>query len=340
MNITAVNLNLLVAFDALLAERHVTRAAHRLGVTQSALSNSLRQLRELFGDPLFTRAPRGVVPTPRALALGPLVREGLARLQAALGEPSFDPATAERRFTIAASDFVQLVVLPALLAELAREAPGVSVVVRGWGKHDVPNGLASGELDLALGYFDRVPARHRHRILFEEPFACIVREGHPRVKRRLSAKLWASIPHVVVSESAAAGPTRVDRALAVLGLERKVALRVSHFLVVPSIVASTDLSAAIDRRVALAFNLPLQVFEPPLPLPSGRAALVWHERTHTDPALTWLRDVVARAARPQRSRSSANTRWSRASGGRTPSQTTSRPETSQLSPLSSKRSHS
>lgn len=296
MNISGVNLNLLVAFDALLAERHVTRAARRLGVTQSALSNSLRQLRELFDDPLLLRAPRGMVPTPRALALGPEVREGLARLEAALGDHPFNPTTLDRRFVVAASDLLQMAVLPELGTLLAREAPGVRLDVRGWARHSVPGWLASGEVDLALGYFDHIPPRHRHSVLFEEPYACIVRQGHPRVRKRLSLETWVSIPHVVVSEEPDAGPTQVDLVLAERGLSRVVALRVSHFLVVPKIVASTDFSAAIDRRVALAFDLPLRVFTPPLPLPAGHVAMVWHERTESDPALSWLRASIESAS--------------------------------------------
>jgi len=297
VNLSSVNLNLLVAFDALLEERHVTRAAKRIGVTQSALSNSLRQLRVLFDDPLFLRGARGVSPTPRALGLGPLVREGLSRFEIALGKPEFDPASAERRFVIAATDFVQLVVLPRLLDTLRRTAPGIRLSVRGWGQQVVPQQLANGQFDLALGYFDRAPPQHVARQLFEEPYVCIVRRGHPGVGKTLTAKAWASIPHVVVSESPHSEPTAVDRALKAVGLERTVALTVSHFLVVPSIVASSDLAAAVDRRVALAFELPLRVFKPPVPLPKGRVSMVWHARTSEDPALNWLRETIHRAAR-------------------------------------------
>jgi DNA-binding transcriptional LysR family regulator len=293
VNVASVNLNLLVAFDALLAERHVTRAAARIGVTQGAMSNSLRQLRGLFDDPLFVRAPRGVTPTPRALALGPHVREGLARLQTALGEPTFEPSSAEQTFVLSASDFVELVLLPPLLKRLATEAPGVRIDVRPWGRHEVPD---LREIDLALGYFDRIPPKHHVKKLFEEPYACIVRKRHPAVKQRLTAKIWASIPHVVVSESRDGGPTAIDRALAERGLSRTVALRVSHFLLVPAIVASTDLAAAIDRRVALAFDLPIAVFEPPVPLPIGKVAMVWHERTDRDPALRWFRALLESVA--------------------------------------------
>jgi DNA-binding transcriptional LysR family regulator len=294
VNVAAVNLNLLVAFDALLAERHVTRAAARIGVTQGAMSNSLQRLRELFDDPLFVRAPRGMTPTPRALALGNHVREGLARFQLALGEPTFDATTAEQTFVLAASDFVELVLLPPLWKRLAKEAPGVRIDVRPWGRHEVPD---LRDVDLALGYFDRIPPRHHVKKLFEEPYACIVRKRHPAVKKRLTAKIWASIPHVVVSESRDAGPTAIDKALAAEGLSRSVALRVSHFLLVPAIVASTDLAAAIDRRVALAFELPLAIFEPPVPLPPGKIAMVWHDRTDADPALRWFRTQLESVAR-------------------------------------------
>jgi len=223
------------------------------------------------------------------------VRDGLAQLERALGEQRFDPLTSERRFVLAASDFVQLVVLPKVLDAITKSAPNVRVEVRSWGRHSVPTQLVDGEFDVVLGYFDQIPAGHEQQALFEEPYACIVREGHPAVGKRLTAKVWASIPHVVVSEAVRSGPTGVDRALRAVGLQRKVALTVPHFLVVPSIVATSDLSAAIDRQVALAFPLPLRVFPPPLPLPVGRVSMVWHERTSADPALRWLRGLLASA---------------------------------------------
>jgi DNA-binding transcriptional LysR family regulator len=133
-----VNLNLLVAFQALLDEHSVTRAAKRMGVTQPAMSNTLAQLRQLFDDPLFRRTPRGLEPTARALELAEPVRRGLALLGVALSAPAFDPRTAERRFVIAASDYVELVLLPPLTRALERVAPNVGVEVRPWGLHEVP----------------------------------------------------------------------------------------------------------------------------------------------------------------------------------------------------------
>ncbi|WP_437513670.1 LysR family transcriptional regulator [Sorangium sp. So ce1099] len=297
MNLATVNLNLLVALDALLAERHVTRAAARVGVTQSAMSNALRQLRALFDDPLFVRGPRGVTPTPRALALAEPVRRGLATLSEAFAEPRFDPASAERTVVLAASDYVELVLLPPLLARIAREAPGVRLEVRPWGLHEVPDALARGELDLVLGYFDRLPPRHRRERLFEERFVCLARRGHPRIRARLTLKAWAETPHVVVSERDD-GPTSVDRALAARGLRRTIGVRVSHFLLVPSLVAKTDLVAALSRRVAEPFAAPfgLRIFPPPIELPAGRVGMVWHERLDADPGHAWLRGVISDVA--------------------------------------------
>ncbi|WP_437680694.1 LysR family transcriptional regulator [Sorangium sp. So ce131] len=297
MNLSTVNLNLLVALDALLAERHVTRAAARVGVTQSAMSNALRQLRALFGDPLFVRGRRGVTPTPRALALAEPVRRGLATLAEAFAEPRFDPASAERTVVLAASDYVELVLLPPLLARLARDAPGIRLEVRPWGLHEVPDTLARGEVDLVLGYFDRVPPRHGRTRLFEERFVCIARRGHPRIRARLTTKAWVETPHVVVSERDD-GPTGVDRALAAHGLRRTVGVRVSHFLLVPALVAQTDLVAALSRRVAEPFaaSFGLRIYPPPIALPAAKVGMVWHERLEADPGHTWLRGVIADVA--------------------------------------------
>jgi DNA-binding transcriptional LysR family regulator len=153
VNLSSVNLNLLAALDALLSEGSVTRAARRLGVTQSAMSNSLHRLRDLFGDPLFQRAGRGVVPTARALAIKQRLHDGLALLGSTLATEGFDPSRSERTFVLAMSDYVEFVLVPPLLRRLAAEAPGVRVAVVPWGLHEVPAALAAGEVDLVLGYY-------------------------------------------------------------------------------------------------------------------------------------------------------------------------------------------
>jgi len=294
MNITAANLNLFVAFDALLAERSVSRAARRVGITQSAMSNSLRHLRALLGDPLFLRSSHGIVPTPRALELAAPVREALRLLERALSPRGFDPAAATRTFTLFASDYVEFVLLPRLLGQTSRHAPGVRIQTLPWGLHQVPDEIARGSADLMIGFYDKVPAHHREEILFEERYACIVRKGHPVVKGRLTLRTYTSLKHIMVSQSAGA-TSGIDRALAELGHSREVSLRVSHFLNVPMLVANTDLVAALSRRVAEPFTrmLPLRLFDPPLRLRTSRVGMVWHDSLHDDPGHRWLRGVIA-----------------------------------------------
>jgi DNA-binding transcriptional LysR family regulator len=298
VNISGVNLNLFVTFDALLAERNVTRAARRLGLTQSAVSNALRQLRELTGDPLFLRRSAGMEPTPRALALGEPVRRGLAAFGAALAPSVFEPSTADRTFVLAASDYVELVLLPPLLRRLRGEAPNVRIEVVPWGLHEVPSGLSRGEVDLMIGYYGRVPPGHREARLFTETFLGIVRRRHPTVGRKPSVRAWTSVPHVLVSQRPGS-TTSVDRALAARGLSRQVGARVSHFLIVPSIVAETDFVALLSRRVAepQAKALGLVTFEPPLALPKSTVGQVWHDRLDADPGHAWLRRVIEEVGR-------------------------------------------
>ena len=271
MNISAINLNLVVVLDALLAERNVSRAGRRLGLSQPAVSNALAQLRLLLRDPLFVRAPAGVVPTERALALAGPVRAALATLEGALApEAAFDPATAERTFVVAATDFMEFVLLPRLLARLAAEAPGIRLQLRSWPFHRVPEALATGEVDLALGFHAALPPRHRAETLFEDQFVVIVRKGHPRVGRRLSLDTYASLSHILVTQEASSQGV-VDLALARLGRQRTVGLRTSHFLMVPPIVAATDMVAALSVFVAEwhARVLPLAIFRPPVALERG-----------------------------------------------------------------------
>ena len=296
MNITAANLNLFVAFDALVTHSSVSRAAQHVGITQSAMSNSLRQLRGLFDDPLFLRSSHGIVPTPRAKELAVPVRDALRLLERTLQPKVFDPATSTRTFVLIASDYVEFVLLPRLLGQVAKHAPGVRIQMLPWGLHQVPEELARGNADLMIGFYDKVPPHHREQFLFEERYACVVRKGHPLVSSKLTLRTYAALKHVMVSQSAGA-TSGIDRALAELGYTREVSLRVSHFLNVPPLVASTDLVAALSRRVAEPFArmLPLRLFEPPLRLRVSRIGMVWHDSLHDDPAHQWLRGMVTEA---------------------------------------------
>jgi DNA-binding transcriptional LysR family regulator len=297
MNISSVNLNWLVALDALIEERSVTRAAQRTGVTQGAMSNTLGHLRGLFEDPLFRRTAHGLEPTPRALAIAEPVRQALRLFEATLAPPSFDAATAERTFVVTASDYVEFVLMPPLMRRLAKEAPGVRIEVRPWGLHEVPASLARAEADLMIGFYDEVPRGHRHAILFDEEYVCIVRKGHPDVGSKLTLARYLTLEHVLVSQRAGSAGS-VDRALEAQGKRRRIAARVSHFLMVPMLVARTDLVAALSRRVAepLAGPLGLKMLAPPIALPRGRIGQVWHEQMESDPAQRWFRELVGSVA--------------------------------------------
>jgi DNA-binding transcriptional LysR family regulator len=293
VELRAVNLNLLAALAALLEERSVTRAAARMGVTQSAMSSSLAQLRTLFDDPLFRRGAHGIEPTPRALALSAPLSEGLRLLGRTLSAESFDPATSKRTFVLAASDHVEMIVLPGLVQRLSKTAPGIRVEVRPWGLQEVPAMLARGEADLMIGFYGALPPRHEQESLFEDAYTCIVREGHPRVNKRLSLKTWLELEHVLVSQQRGARGS-VDHALEAMGLSRKIGAQVSHFLLVPLLIARTDMVAAVSEFVADAFAEPLglQRFAPPIPLPAGRVGQVWHEQMATDRGHVWLREMI------------------------------------------------
>jgi DNA-binding transcriptional LysR family regulator len=294
MNITGLNLNLLPVLDALLAERSVSRAGARVGLSQPAVSNALAQLRAHFEDPLLVRKAGGMAPTERALALAGPLRAALLALQQGL-EPAatFDPGAASRDFTIMTNDFVAFAMLPRLLARLQHEAPGVRLQVRAWQEHVVPSELARGDADLVLGFNRGLPVGHHAAPLFEDRFVFVARKGHPKVRGRITLATYTKLAHVLVSHEPNARGV-VDDVLAQRGLTRNVALRVSHFLLVPPILAATDYVAAQSQLVArpVADSLNLQLLKMPIEVPGATVQVVWHERTGASPAHVWLRKLV------------------------------------------------
>jgi DNA-binding transcriptional LysR family regulator len=317
VHLGAFDLNLLVALDALLTERSVTKAAARIGITQSAASHSLSRLRTLIGDELLVRGRDGMVPTTRADAMRAPLRRSLDEITSTLSAPqAFDPKTARLRVFIGSSDYAELVLLPAVMARLVREAPGVEVRVLPVGQ-DPASELATGKLDLII-----MPVPHgdeaqgiRGRQILGDRFVCIARRAHPLAKKRgLTVSSFAGAAHALVSPWGMEGGY-VDDALARLGLRRTVAIAVPHFMVAPHIVAASDLLLTLPERVAgvLAGPLDLVVVEPPKELNLTRftVSLLWHERTHDDPARRWVRDVVVAEA-TGRSRTTSNAATGRA----------------------------
>ncbi len=293
MNLSSVDLNLLVAFDALVAERSVTRAAKRLGLSQPAASNALRRLRDLLDDPVLVRAGSSMVPTERALELAPAVRDALSTVRRALSPPEFEPQTRSAVFHIATADMIEIAMMPPLLSQLRTDAPLVDLRV-----YSLPRGLPAEELevgrfDLAVGAFSDLPPGFSSEPLTRERFVCIVREGHPLGRRRLTLKRFASLGHILVAPGGRPGGL-ADRVLADHGLTRRVVVTTPHFLVAPMLVLESDMICTIAEGVARSLHehLPIRILEPPLDLPSFGINMVWHRRTDEDPAQRWLRDRV------------------------------------------------
>ncbi len=301
--LAGVDLNLLVVLDALLAEKHVTRAAARIGLSQSAASHALARLRDLLDDPLLVRGPQGgLVPTARAEALEPALRRALDGLRDVLrGAPSFDPATARRSFRIGAGDYTELVLLPELVARLARDAPGVDLWIVPL-PEDPAAALAAGELDLAIGVWtgSSWPAGFYQRALFDEDFRCVLRKGHPATRQKLTLVRYCELDHLLVAPRGTPG-SRVDDILASLGRTRRVVVRVPHFLIAPHVIAASDLVVTIATGLARIYAEPLGLALLPTPfdMPGFTVSMAWHERAHADPGHKWLREQLyaAREAR-------------------------------------------
>lgn len=291
-----------MALDALLVEGNVTRAAERLGLSQPAMSHALNRLRTLLDDPILVRTPRGMVPTPRAEELAPAIHAALDDIDRALrGRPPFDASTARRAFTIAAVDLSELTILPPLLARIAEEAPGIDLLVRPLRLDTVEDELASGLVDIAfvvLSVDDDLAALRQR--LFHESFVCVVRADHPTVGETLTIEEFVALDHALVGPRGRRGGF-VDSELARLGLSRRVALMVPHFLVAPMVVAKSDLILTLPERVARTFAaiLPLRIVPTPAPLTLAGfdVSQIWHERQRHDPGHVWLRGLIVDVCR-------------------------------------------
>jgi DNA-binding transcriptional LysR family regulator len=301
-NLAGIDLNLLVALGALLRERHVTRAARSIGLSQPAMSHALARLRELFDDPLLVRTPRGMQPTARAEEVAPLLGRALEDLARVVATPEkFDPARSKRCFTIVADDYSELVLLPELLARMWRLAPNVDVRVRPQHARWLDD-LLEGRADLAVVPALRPPSGGivLQKILHED-YVCVVRADHPRVKKKISLADYLELPHALIAPRGESGSV-VDTALGRLGRRsRRVAVEIPHFLVAPHVVRATDVVLMLAERVARVMADPfgLRVLAPPteLALSGFDVFLAWHERQRSDEAHAWMRRLLAEVAK-------------------------------------------
>jgi DNA-binding transcriptional LysR family regulator len=307
LDLSHINTNLLVALDALLTEVSVSRAAERHRVTASAMSHSLRQLRELFGDQLLIRSRHGMRLSPLAAALANPLHKALRELALTvkLG-PGFEAATSERSFVIAAPDFLSTLVLGPLMEIIEQEAPGIDVEVRPLPRRGAalalanPWNLEEGTLDLVLGaVVPDAPGILREH-LYDEHFVCLVRQGHPALRRkRFDVDAYCKYPHLLVTITDERSSTWIDEALAARDKTRTIRARTRYFMAAPILVSTTDLMLTCPYQLARHFtpHYPLRVLEPPLELPHYAEYQAWHERFDADPGHRWLREAIGRAAR-------------------------------------------
>jgi DNA-binding transcriptional LysR family regulator len=295
MNISDFDLNLLVVFDAVITEGGISRAADRLGLSQPAVSNAIARLRKATGDRLFVRMANGMAPTPYALRIAGPVRQALATIRDSLSErQGFDAATAERSFSLYLTDLGEAFFLPRLLARLSQVAPGVRIRTLPMPPEAAQEALKNGEVDLAVGNLPDFRTGFYQQRLFREHYVCVVRRDHPAIGERITPRQFAAASHAIVTP-AGTGHGVIERKLMEHGLENRIVLRVQNFLVLPSIVATTNLIALVPHSVGsqLSRNNDIKLLPVPISIPAFDVKQCWHERFHDDEGNRWLREQFA-----------------------------------------------
>ena len=301
MNLSAFDLNLLLVFDAVMNERHVTRAGDRIGMSQPAMSNALNRLRHHLKDDLFIRGPEGMRPTSRALELAEPVRQALCNLETALESQDFDPKTAERTFAIGTNDYAVPILMPLVASRLEQEAPGISIRLLSSAGQTFEM-LDAQAIDVGISAFGKVPERFGQAELFQDSYVLTMRSGHPLASGDLSAAAYARARHLVVSPRGERHGF-VDDALAEEGFKRQIAMTVTSFSSAPGVLAASDLILAMPKRLAEAFAplYGLTTREAPFSSPRAysSATLVWHHRLGNHPAHRWFRGLLLDTAQAE-----------------------------------------
>lgn len=297
--LAALDANLLVALDALLEEANVTRAAARVGVTQSAMSQTLGRLRAQFDDPILVKSGRHMLRSPFAERIRARLRRAVSELEAVVQDrPEFDPHTATHRFVVAMVDYLALVLMPPLREAIAEEAPGVDLAVHALDAGSIASRLEQGIVHLYVGVQGQTERGLATQPLFDDPFRLVVRADHALCNGELTVDAYAAAPHIHVSPRREQG-SLVSRALKDAGYLRRVAVEVPYFSLVPALVAGSDLVATVPRSIAEAWRRDeaLVTLAPPISLPTLEICSGWHPTFSADPSQAWLRDVVQRVAK-------------------------------------------
>lgn len=295
-----VDIGLLRAFEALYAQRNVTRAAEQLGIGQPALSARLTRLRALFGDTLFTPSStgRGVVPTTRADQLDPRVRDLITRL-ARLGEPmTFDPMTSERVFRLALYENPAVMLIPDLVRRLQATGPNIRIAVIAPDPERMSEGMEDGSIDMFVGS-GRTSSLWLSRTLFEEQFVVAQRAGHPRGRGPLTLDEYCALDHVLISAEGGGFSGLVDDTLAMTNRRRRVTVSVQTYALAPLIVANSDCLCTLPRRFLAKYAAAIEVIEPPFALNDLGLTAFWHPRHRDDEGHAWLRGQMFAAAQEQ-----------------------------------------
>ncbi len=294
MELSEIDLNLLVLFNHLMVERRVSKVAENMGLTQPAVSNALARLRRTFGDELFLRTPSGMVPTPFAEQLSEPVGYALGMIHSGLNQRAeFAPATLKRTITLGMTDIGEIVFLPTLLEYLAREAPGVTLNTVRNHATNLRDDMEAGKVDLAIGLLPQLKAGFFQRRLFSQRYVCLFRKGHALDRPKLTLSDYKAAEHLVIV-AAGTGHGKVDELIQKAGIERIVRLSVPHFVSVGHILQGTALVATVPERVAFKLTAPfgLTLRTHPVKLPEAPINVFWHAKVHREPANQWLRRVV------------------------------------------------
>ncbi len=297
-DIRKIDLNLLAVLEALLDERNVTRAAARLGYTQPTISGMLARLRDLFGDPLFTRTQRGMLPTPRAEALAAPLKQLLADSRRLVAREAFEPASAEMTYSVSTNDYMQHALLVPFVKLLRREASRIRLAVAPAIIEGLGDALARGRIDLALTIPEFAMSDLPSQFLYRERYVVAVRPQHPLARRgAMTIDSFCSYDHILVSPTGGSfeGPT--DQALARLRRRRTVRYSVPSFLLMLELLLTDDLIALVPSRLLRDNKKRLVVLKPPVDVPGFDVIAVWHPRVDKDVAHRWLRSRLAETAK-------------------------------------------
>lgn len=294
MNINTFDLNLLLVFDAMLRTRSTTLAGERMGLTQSAISNALKRLRQIFDDPLFVKTPDGMMPTPCAERMAEPIQEALFQIRNTIEDrDGFTPDESQRTFRLCVSDVGQMMLLPRLLSHLRTEAPHVNLETIESTPQDAPGLLATGEIDLAIGFRKELGEGFHSQKLAQDHFVCLLRADHPTIRNQLTLEQFLSAAHAEYRPSGGSYSVFEEAVKGVVA--NRGVLRLAHLAGIASVISHSDLVIVVPRRLAeiLSRDSDLQVLSLPFESPVFEVTQQWHGRFHKDPGHRWLRAVIA-----------------------------------------------